>query len=109
MNGAPAATSGYPERPNQYHVKGKDFKIKVLLLLQILSSIGALGVSLALIVTQPDGVGTPGQVSLAVFVSIFSLLTWFYIFVIAQRFDHLFPTKSTSVFVGMLAIVFYLA
>jgi hypothetical protein len=102
-------TQGYQERAPHDRMTGKNTILKIVLALQVSISIIVLGLSLALIATQPLGTSTSSQVNYVVFVTIFSLLSWFFIFVFAQRFDHLFPTRSTSIVVGSIAVIFYLA
>ena len=88
---------------------GRNTLLKIVLVLQVVISIVVLSLSLSLIATQPLGTNTSSQVNYVVFVTIFSLISWFFIFVLAQRFDHLFPTRPTSIVVGSMAIIFYLA
>src|SRR5208282_5019576 len=101
-------TQGYQERAPQDRITGKNTLLKIVLWLQIAISIVVLGLSLSLIATQPLGASTSSQVNYVVFVTIFSLISWFFIFVFAPRFDHLFPTRMTSIVVGSIAIIFYL-
>lgn len=88
---------------------GKNTVLKIVLGLQVAISVVVLSLSLSLIATQPVGTSTSSRVNYVVFVTIFSLLSWFFILVFAQRFDHLFPTRSTSIVVGSIAVIFYLA
>jgi len=109
MNDDTVPTQGYRERAPRDKMTGKNTLLKIVLGLQVVMSLVILSLSLSLIATQPLGTSTSSQVNYVVFVTIFSLISWFFIFVFAPRFDHLFPTRATSIMVGSMAIIFYLA
>src|SRR5277367_1051914 len=108
MADAPAA-QGYAIRPNPVvYTKRKGFWLQIWLFIQIAITVSVLGLALGLIATQPSGAAA-AQVNLAVFVAIFTLLSWFYIFVFARRFEFYVPVKPMSIAIGFVASVFLLA
>lgn len=105
---ANTATQGFHERaPNDRVFTGKNSHIKVVLTLQVAISTAVLGLSLALIATQPEGSKTAPQVNYTIFVTIFSCLSWFFIF-FADRFERKY-TRSFIIAVGIVAAIFYVA
>lgn len=104
----PEPTQGYLERRPADRVTGRNFRLHVVLAVQVVLSVLVLGLTIALIATQPVGTSSTSQVNYTVFVVIFSLLGWFFVFIIAPRYDHLFATRETSLGIGAVAIIFYL-
>lgn len=105
----PEPTQGYLERRPADRVTGRNFRLHAVLVTQVVLSVLVLGLTIALIATQPVGTSSISQVNYTVFVMIWSLVTWFFIFIIAPRYDHLFPTKETSLAFGAVGLIFYLA
>jgi hypothetical protein len=104
----PEPTQGYLERRPTGRGARRDLRIHVVLVAQVVLSVVVLGVTISLIATQPVGTSSTSQVNYTVFVVIFSLLGWFFIFIITPRYDHLFPTRETSLAIGLITIIFYL-
>src|SRR5215471_11001884 len=102
-------TQGYQERAPRDQITGKDTILKIVLGFQVALSIIVLSLSLSLVATQPLGTSSSSRVNYVVFVMIFSLISWFFIFVFAQRFDHLFPARETSIVIGSITVIFYVA
>jgi len=100
-------TQGYLERPT-IKVTGRNFLLHAILVTQVVLSVLVLGLTISLVATQPVGTSSTSQVNYTVFVVIFSLLGWFFIFIIAPRYDHLFPTRQVSLGIGLVTIIFYL-
>jgi hypothetical protein len=107
--GTPTAVQGYIERRPADRVGGRNFTLYAVLSAQVILSIVVFCLTVGLVATQPLGTSSPSQINFVVFVVIFSLLSWFFIFILAPRYDHLFPTRETSLIVGGIAIIFYLS
>lgn len=88
-------------------LRHSSYQLRILLGLQIVLSLTVLSISLNLIATQPDGASAPKAISLLVFVNIFSVLSWFYIFVIANHIPDTWHPKLSSIAFGTCGFIFY--
>jgi hypothetical protein len=102
-----ADLQGAPVRPYAEPLRQSSYQLRILLGVQIVLSIVVLSIALNLIATLPDGASAPSAVSLLVFVTIFSVLSWCYIFVIAQHIPDRFHPKISSIVFGSLGFIFY--
>lgn len=84
----------------------------ITLSVQVALSITALGLTIGLIATQPVGASS-AQVNFIVFLIVYSLISWFYIFILAPRLEDYFGNvrirAGITIGVGILGILFYLA
>jgi hypothetical protein len=102
---------GGPLRPpRRVPLRKSNFQIHVILIIQIVLSITVLSICIGLLATQPYGASSPIPISFTIFVTIFSTLTWVYIFLIAghleEKLGSWFPWLSIAA--GALSLIFYL-
>jgi hypothetical protein len=83
-------------------------RLHVLVCIQILLSVTVLSLCLGVIATLPNGASSPSPVSFAVFVTVFSVVTWIYIFPIAGQLKFKFG-HWPSIAAGGLSLIFYLS
>jgi hypothetical protein len=102
-----ADLQGGPVRPYSEPLRQSSYQLRILLGVQIVLSVVVLSIALNLIATLPEGAAAPTAISLLVFVTIFSVLSWFYIFVIAQHVPEKFHPKVSSIVFGSLGFIFY--
>lgn len=99
---------GGPVRPPFVEpIKKSSFRLLVLIGIQIILSVTVLSICLGLLATLPVGASSPSPISLAIFVTIFSILSWIHILLIA---DHLKDKlgRNSSIVIGILTLIFYL-
>lgn len=79
----------------------------ILVGFQIVLSVTVLAICIGLIATLPKGASSPLPVSLTIFVTIFSIISWIHILIIAKHIEGKPRWLSTIVF-GVLTLIFYL-
>src|SRR5208282_4020251 len=62
-------------------------RFRILVGFQILVSVTVLAICLGLLATVPKGASPPSPISLAIFVTIFSIIGWIHILIIAKHLE----------------------
>jgi hypothetical protein len=102
LQGAPVRPYGAAEP-----LRHTSYQLRILLGVQIVLSLTVLSIALNLIATLPDGATSPQSISLLVFVNIFSILSWLYIFFIANHVPDKWYPKLSSIALGTIGFIFY--
>ena len=93
----------------QTNLSKGEFRLYVAVIIQVALTVLVFAMSLGLVSTQPPPDSVPARISLAVFVTIFSLVGCVYIFVLAHRIEDEQIRRGSCLIVGVLSFIFYVA